>query len=611
MDHINCYFSKFCNLNESFKRRDNPLAIDYDKLNETYDYISRLPEYVKLEVMKSLRMVLRRPGKKLQEIKDIRFLFIIFECPFLFHNNTEDEQKRNHEILRRLFGIISCFSKPLLKYIVDEFTKFTEESFNKKIEIVNYFISYRLTNINDMDIIYPKDWEIKAAVKFMSLLYAANDFRNPSLPISEFYNMAIDLKIDMNRDYINWQNNQFKGFVFCHYPFIVSLGQKTKILRMESRQYNIQTILQNNIASTSRNVPLDIHFNINVRRDHLIQDSIDQIQKALKDNIDMKKLLKVTFIGEDGVDAGGLRKEWLFLLVKKLFDPNYGMFKFDEGTHLCWFSPASFENENQYKLLGIIIGLAMYNGIILDIHLPLACYKRLKDKHCTLEDLREIHPQLVQGFDQMLAYEGDDMEEVFGMNFVVTYSAFDRVVEVPLIENGENILINKTNRKDYVERYLHWFFIESVEKQYEAFKEGFIHFCPKNFLSICTPEEIQKIILGEEDIDIESLKNVTTYKGCDQNTQVVKWFWEVVGQYDTQMKKKLMIFVTGSDRICPTGIDDMTFKISYFENSLSNDHLPQTHTCFNEILLFNYDSKEILEEKLKQAMLYSEGFGIR
>jgi len=55
----------------------------------------------------------------------------------------------------------------------------------------------------------------------------------------------------------------------------------------------------------------------------------------------------------------------------------------------------------------------------------------------------------------------------------------------------------------------------------------------------------------------------------------------------------------------------MTFKISYFENSLSNDHLPQTHTCFNEILLFNYDSKEILEEKLKQAMLYSEGFGIR
>ena len=237
---------------------------------------------------------------------------------------------------------------------------------------------------------------------------------------------------------------------------------------MESRQKNIQTILQNNIASTSRNVPLDIHFNINVRRDHLIQDSIDQIQKALKDNIDMKKLLKVTFIGEDGVDAGGLRKEWLFLLVKKLFDPNYGMFKFDEGTHLCWFSPASFENENQYKLLGIIIGLAMYNGIILDIHLPLACYKRLKDKHCTLEDLREIHPQLVQGFDQMLAYEGDDMEEVFGMNFVVTYSAFDRVVEVPLIENGENILINKTNRKDYVERYLHWFFIESVEKQYEV-----------------------------------------------------------------------------------------------------------------------------------------------
>jgi len=606
MEHINCYFSTFCYINESFKKRDNPLAIDYEKLNETYEFINTLPEVVKEQVMISIRTVLRRPGKKLQNIKDIRFLLIIFECPFLYHNNTNSEILRNHEILKRLFGIISCLSKNLYKYMVTEFTKFTEEDFKRKVEIINYFISYRVTKIKDMDIIYPKDWAIKAASKFMTLLYGANSYRNPSLPISEFYNMAIDL-VNICTDYNNWQNNQFKGFSFCYYPCIISLGQKIKILRMESQQY-LQTLVQNNI---SRNTPLDIYFVVHVRRDHLIEDSIEEIQLALKNNTDMKKLLKVIFIGEAGVDAGGLRKEWLYLLVKKLFSPNYGMFEFDETTQLCWFSPASFENENQYKLLGIIIGLAIYNGIILDIRLPLACYKRLRNYSCNLDDLREIHPQLARSFDQILSYEGDDMEDVLCTNFVATYSEFDRVVEVPLIENGENIFINKSNRKDYVERYLHWFFVESVQKQFEAFKEGFKHLCPTNFISICTPGEIQKIILGEEEIDMERLKNVTIYKECDQNTRVVKWFWEIVSQYDVKMKKKLMFFVTGSDRICPTGIEHMKFKITYFEDRTKKNYLPLTHTCFNEIILFTYDSKEVLEDKLKQAIFYSEGFGIK
>jgi len=496
-------------------------------------------------------------------------------------------------------------SNNLHKHMVKVFAEFTEENFKKKIEIVNHFISYRLMEFDEMYKIYPSDWAIKAASRIMALLYAANRIRIPNLPISEFYNMAVDL-IDINGDYNNWQNIQ-PCFSFCQYPCLISLGQKINILRMESQKY-YNSIIETNMI---RPIPLNPFFIVQVRRDHLIQDSLDQIQIALRDGVDMKKQLKVKFVGEAGVDAGGLRKEWLFLLVKELFDPKYGMFKFDETTHLCWFSPASFENESQYKLLGIIIGLAIYNNIILDIRLPLACYKRLLSCNCNLDDLREIHPQMARSFDQLLTYENDDLEDVFCLNFVATYSEFGKVVQVPLIENGENISINKTNRMDYVERYINWFFVDSVKKQFEAFGEGFNHLCSGNLLSLCRPEEIQSMILGEEEIDIDRLKGITTYKECTQDTQVVKWFWEIVSKYDVKMKKKLMIFVTGSDRICPTGIEDMTFKISYFENPLGKDYLPQTHTCFNEILLFNYESKEKLEEKLTKAMFYSEGFGIK
>lgn len=605
LEYINCYFSRFCNLNECFKNVESqdPYAIDFEELWKAYDYIENLKEPVATEIINSLITVLKRPGKKLQNISDIRFLLIIFECPILFHNTTKEEKLRNHEVLKRLFGLISCLSNNLHKYMVSVFTKFSDEVFKKKIELVNHFISYRLMEFEDMLKLYPNEWSIKAASRIMALLYAANNIRSPPLPISEFYNMAVDL-IDINGDYNNWQNVQ-PCFSFCQYPCLISLGQKINILRMESKQY-LTTII-----NMSRNRLVNPYFSIQIRRDHLISDSLDQIQLALKSGVDMKKRLNVKFVGEDGVDAGGLRKEWLFLLVKELFDPKYGMFKFDEETGLCWFSPASFENEIQYKFLGIIIGLAIYNNIILDIRLPLACYKRLLGYQCNLEDLREIHPRIAQSFDQIMTYEGENMEDELCMNFVASYSEYDRHVEVPLIEKGENIYVNKDNRKLYIESYLSWFFIKSIQKKFDAFKEGFNLLCSGNLLSLCRPEEIQSMILGEEEIDIERLRGITTYKKCDPDTQVVKWFWEVVSDYNEEMKKKLMIFVTGSDRICPTGIEDMKFTITYYENDAGKEYLPQTHTCFNEILLFNYSSKASLSDKLKKAMYYSEGFGIK
>jgi E3 ubiquitin-protein ligase HECTD2 len=603
LEYINCYFSRYCNLNESFKLIDTKdhNSIDFEELWKTYDYIENLHEPVATEIINSLMILLKRPGKILQNISDIRFLLIIFECPIFFHNTTQEEKLRNHEVLKRLFGLISCLTNDLHKYIVSVITSFSEENFKKKIEIVNHFISYHLMEFDDMLRNYSSDWSIKAASRVMALLNAANHLRSPSLPISELYNIGVDL-IDICGDYNNWQNVQFnKYFSFCQYPFLISLGQKINILRMESKQY-LTTIIQTN---------MNPYFSVHIRRDHLIQDSLDQIQIALKSGVDMKRRLNVKFVGEDGVDAGGLRKEWLFLLVKELFDPKFGMFNFDEETGLCWFNPASFENENQYKFLGIIIGLAIYNNIILDIRLPLACYKRLLNYNCNLEDLREIHPRLARGFDQLMEYENDDIEDVFCLNFVATYSEYDKPIQVPLIPNGENISVNMSNRKEYIDQYIYWFFIKSVQKKFEAFREGFNLLCSGNLLSLCRPEEIQKMILGEEEIDIDRLRGVTTYKNCDADVQVVKWFWEVVGEYNEEMKKKFMIFVTGSDRICPTGIEDMKFTICYYEYDAGREYLPQTHTCFNEILLFKYASKESLADKLQKAISYSEGFGIK
>lgn len=68
------------------------------------------------------------------------------------------------------------------------------------------------------------------------------------------------------------------------------------------------------------------------------------------------------------------------------------MFTYDESTKLFWFNPSSFETEGQFTLIGIVLGLAIYNNCILDVHFPMVVYRKLMGKKGTFRDLADSHP---------------------------------------------------------------------------------------------------------------------------------------------------------------------------------------------------------------------------
>ena len=43
------------------------------------------------------------------------------------------------------------------------------------------------------------------------------------------------------------------------------------------------------------------------------------------------------FVGEEGFDAGGVRKEFFMLLLREILNPDFGMFMEDDESHLIWF----------------------------------------------------------------------------------------------------------------------------------------------------------------------------------------------------------------------------------------------------------------------------------
>lgn len=68
------------------------------------------------------------------------------------------------------------------------------------------------------------------------------------------------------------------------------------------------------------------------------------------------------------------------------------MFVYQQETETVWFNPTSFESDAQFTLIGIVLGLAIYNNIILDVRFPMVVYKKLMGKRGTFHDVQDWNP---------------------------------------------------------------------------------------------------------------------------------------------------------------------------------------------------------------------------
>lgn len=438
---------------------------------------------------------------------------------------------------------------------------------------------------------------------------------------SEFYNPTLD-HLDLMAEYYTWQNpSSCAGFSFCQYPFILSINAKRNILQRDSEQQMIIMARRSLVAKVQRRQMPDVgmlFLNLTVRRSHLVSDSLNEIARKQHD---LKKKLKVTFAGEPGLDMGGLTKEWFLLLIRQIFHSDYGMFTYDKRAGVHWFSSAHCESYQEFNLVGVLMGLAVYNSIILDIHFPACCFKKLLSPAVVpynnpqamvgmttmnINDLKTVQPDVANGLQNLLDYDGD-VEDDFGLSFQVSVTEFGVMKTVDLKPNGSNIPVTNENRKEYVQLYVDWILNKSIYHQFQAFYHGFHSVCASNALIMLRPQEVEMLVCGNPILDMNELRKVTTYDGYSPQDQVIKNFWDVVLSLPNELQKRLLLFTTGSDRIPVGGMSEMTFKISRVGGT---DLLPMSHTCFNMLVLPAYKNKKTMRVKLIHAVQNAEGFGL-
>ena len=400
-------------------------------------------------------------------------------------------------------------------------------------------------------------------------------------------------------------------FTLLNYMWLFNPSAKNEIIILfNNRQRRSEFMKSINQAPPLLGLPLfvsanDVFLTINIRRKNLIEDALNELSKK---DIKLQNPIKVRFLGEQGVDEGGVRKEFFLLFIRQIFDPNYGMFNYNEKTRLYWFNHYTFEPKIKYELIGIIFGLAIYNNIILDVKFPLTVYRKLLGLKPTLEDMKECDPELYKNFSFLKKTKDANLKESLDLDFTVTDDKFGEKLVIPLKKDGDKISVDINNKDEYVDLYLDWYFNKSIQEVFTSFEKGFYRVFSRDLSKILSPEELELIICGTQVLDFNELKRVCKYEEYNENDETIKYFWEVLLNFSEDEKKRFLSFVTGCDRAPIDGLGSLPITISNGGSDV--EQLPSAHTCFNNLILPNYKNKEKLKKNMLNAINYSEGFGL-
>ena len=211
---------------------------------------------------------------------------------------------------------------------------------------------------------------------------------------------------------------------------------------------------------------------LSVRRDQVFHDSFRSLSFKSGDEIKYGKL-SIRFHGEEGVDAGGVTREWFQVLSRQMFNPDYALFipvASDRTTfHPNKLSKINEEHLSFFKFIGRIIGKALYEGRALDCHFSRAVYKRILGNAVSIKDMETLDLDYYKSLLWMLE---NDITEIITETFSIETDDFGVIEVVDLIENGRNIPVTEENKQEYVQRVVEYRLTESIHAQLEKFLEG-------------------------------------------------------------------------------------------------------------------------------------------
>lgn len=354
------------------------------------------------------------------------------------------------------------------------------------------------------------------------------------------------------------------------------------------------------------------HIKISVSRQTLFEDSFNQIMRCQP--FELRRRLYIIFRGEEGLDYGGVAREWFFLLSHEVLNPMYCLFEYaNKSNYSLQINPASSVNPDHllyFRFIGRFIAMALYHGKFIYSGFTLPFYKRMLNKKLTMKDIESIDPEF---YNSLVWIKENNIEECgLELFFSVDFEVLGQITSHELKPGGSEIQVTVENKEEYIRLMTEWRFSRGVEEQNKAFLDGFNEVVPLEWLQYFDERELELMLCGMQEIDINDWQRNTIYRHYARTSKQIQWFWQFVKEMDNERRSRLLQFVTGTCRVPVGGFAELMGSSGpqrfCIEKVGKDTWLPRSHTCFNRLDLPPYKSYDQLVEKLTYAIEETEGF---
>lgn len=355
-----------------------------------------------------------------------------------------------------------------------------------------------------------------------------------------------------------------------------------------------------------------------VQRKDLLQVSIELLSIIPASSV--RSSMRINFLNEQGVDAGGVYREWFMLLNEALVDPSAGIFTCVNPVEQTFFLNGNSEQVIGadhllfFSATGRLVGRALFDGHALGFHLCLPLLKIILGQPVTLGDLEFFDPEVFRSLRWILENDVEPLALDFSVLRPIQDGDKSGFEIVDLIPNGRHCAVTEANKQQLVTRKLQYLLFESVADQLHMFLRGVYEVVPQDLLLLFDAEEFDYLLCGSDEIDVDDWERNTVHSIYLMGHPAKDWFWQIVREMPNEYRRRLLQFATGSSREPLAGFSALTSfdgKLCPFTLKavpLVDEGYISSHACFNRLDLPLHAVRQELRTVL-YAILDTELYG--
>lgn len=348
------------------------------------------------------------------------------------------------------------------------------------------------------------------------------------------------------------------------------------------------------------------------REPHGLMGAVIDCFSSCTGETQLRQPLRVCFQGEEA-GGPGVTREFFQVALRTFLDGSGGnnlkLFSYQEQSRSYWFDESA-DHPEAFRAYGILLGQAVLNNTHVPNIFPPALYELLLEdlespcaRMLDIEDLGAVSTDIARSLQQVFDYVGEDINDHFGE------LAWPRGTRL-----SEESVLSQSSKANFVQAYIEWFFHERISNQLKPLSSGFRAILGGSALlrTMVDAVQLEKIVCGgAQTVDVEAIRLGAVLEGWteDEESEYLPWFWEVLSSFTPAEKTQFVVFVTATDRVPLRGWQALGIIVQ--KNGVGDDRLPSAYTCFSQMLLPRFTTKEKLSSSLRLAIANSEGFGLR